>query len=292
MISVNSLSGGKTSSYMALNHRTDYNIFSVVTIEDTKCKPKDASLIKYVSEKLKKDFIATAEDDATLIVMRDLEQLLGREITWVSGISFDKLVDKTKMLPNERQRFCTSEMKIKPIFEWCYLNFDKPIKMNICFRFDEFNRVENMTNAISPNINKFAFSVNVKTQKQKWVSYKWRDLGFPLVRNGITKKDVDNFWKSKKIPATIFEPERDVFFPALSNCVGCFHKNIDTLATQAILQPEKMKWFASQEVKIGGTFKQKTTNQSIIENKNDLKKETYFEIKNNLFTCQSEGCGY
>jgi hypothetical protein len=58
----------------------------------------------------------------------------------------------------------------------------------------------------------------------------------------------------------------------------------------AIIHPEKMNWFASQE--INGTFKHKVTYKNIIENKYDLKKETYFEIKNNLFTCQSEGCGY
>lgn len=65
-ISVTSLSGGKTSSYMALHYPTDYNVFALVTIEAPSCSPKDKELVKWVSDKIGKDFIATAEDDKTL----------------------------------------------------------------------------------------------------------------------------------------------------------------------------------------------------------------------------------
>jgi diphthamide synthase (EF-2-diphthine--ammonia ligase) len=73
---INSLSGGKTSSYMAMHYPADYNLFALVQINDINCKPKDESIVKYVSEKIGKDFIATAESDFTLYAMRDLEQLL------------------------------------------------------------------------------------------------------------------------------------------------------------------------------------------------------------------------
>ena len=75
MKSVNSLSGGKTSTYMAVNYPADYNIFALVSIEDLNCKPKDESIIQYVSDKIGKDFIATAEDNLTLYIIRDLEQI-------------------------------------------------------------------------------------------------------------------------------------------------------------------------------------------------------------------------
>ena len=95
MKTINSLSGGKTSSYMALHYPADYNIFSLVRIEDINCKPKDKSLIKYVSDKIGMEFIATAESDKTLYVMRDLEQLIGKEIIWVTGQTFDELNKKS-----------------------------------------------------------------------------------------------------------------------------------------------------------------------------------------------------
>ena len=92
MKTINSLSGGKTSSYMSVHYPADYNIFALVTIDDINCKPKDESIVKYVSDKIGKDFIATAEDDSTLYAMRDLEQLLGRDIIWVNGESFYKIL--------------------------------------------------------------------------------------------------------------------------------------------------------------------------------------------------------
>ena len=65
MKTINSLSGGKTSSYMAINFPADYEIFSLVTIDDVRCKPKDNSLVKFVSNKIDKEFIATAEEYLT-----------------------------------------------------------------------------------------------------------------------------------------------------------------------------------------------------------------------------------
>ena len=56
---VNSLSGGKTSSYMAKHYPADYNIFALIRIEDEYCKPKDESIVKYASDKIGMDFIAT-----------------------------------------------------------------------------------------------------------------------------------------------------------------------------------------------------------------------------------------
>ena len=37
MKTVNSLSGGKTSSYMAVHYPADYNVFALVTTLDKKC---------------------------------------------------------------------------------------------------------------------------------------------------------------------------------------------------------------------------------------------------------------
>jgi len=111
MKTINSLSGGKTSSYLAVHYPADYELFALVQIDDINCKPKDLSLVKYASEKLNKDFIATAESDLTLYAMRDLEQLIGKEIIWVAGKSFDALNKKKKAIPNQQFRFCTGDTR-------------------------------------------------------------------------------------------------------------------------------------------------------------------------------------
>ena len=55
-------------------------LFALVTIEDKNAAPDDKKLIQMVSDKIGKEFIATAEDNKTLRVMFDLEQLIGKEI--------------------------------------------------------------------------------------------------------------------------------------------------------------------------------------------------------------------
>jgi len=88
---VNSLSGGKTSSYMAVHYPADVNVFALITIEDRRATPKDKKLVQMVSDKIGKEFIATAEDNRTLIVMFDLEQIIGKEIIWLNERTYDSL---------------------------------------------------------------------------------------------------------------------------------------------------------------------------------------------------------
>ena len=86
MKTLNSLSGGATSSYMAANFPADYDVFALVCIDYEPARPRDAKLVQMVNDKLQKhsfnksEFIATAEDVKTLQVIFDLEQMIGREI--------------------------------------------------------------------------------------------------------------------------------------------------------------------------------------------------------------------
>lgn len=234
MISINSLSGGKTSSYMAVHYPANYNIFALVTIEDVKCKPKDESIIKYVSYKIGKDFIATAEDDLTLSAMRDLEQLLGKEIIWVVGNTFEIVNKKAtggKGLPNMMWRFCTTELKMRPIFDWWYKNISEKVIMNIGIRYDEMERADNIKNTFKGITGKR------KTQN-KWETIEWRISQFPLIDDKIIHPKVIE-WANKS----------EIKFPKDSNCVGCFHKPIQQLRKNWDDNPIKMQWFVDQEDK-------------------------------------------
>jgi hypothetical protein len=230
MITVNSLSGGKTSSYMAYHYPADYNIFALVKIDAAYCKPKDESLVKYVSEKIGEDFIATGESDKTLYVMRDLEQLIGREIIWVSGMSFDQLCKQRKALPNMMQRFCTSEMKMMPIADWWYKKINEKIVMNVGFRYDELERANRFTTEIKIKVGKHP------SGKNKWQTFNWREGGFPLLNNKVDHFQVGEWAKST-----------DLVFPADSNCVGCFWKPVQQLRKNFEDEPSKMQWFTELE---------------------------------------------
>lgn len=232
MITVNSLSGGKTSSYMAYHYPADYNIFSLVRIEDIKCKPKDKSLIKYVSDKIGMEFIATAESDLTLYVIRDLEQLIGKEIIWVIGKTFEDVNRKAtggKGLPNQQWRFCTTEMKMRPIWDWWFKNIGEKIKMGIGFRYDEKERSERLTTSFKGIVGKRGI-------RNKWETIEWREGYFPLIEDKINHFHVKH-WADKS----------GLNFPLDSNCVGCFHKPIQQLRKNFDTEKEKMEWFANQE---------------------------------------------
>lgn len=301
MKKVNSVSGGKTSAYIAKHYPADYDVFSVVCIDDLKSKPNDPAIIKYANDKLSSyqnefgEFIATAEDDRTLKAMMDLEQFIGTEITWVRGMSFDDVIDKGTQtrLPSWARRYCTERMKILPIFLWWFKEIGEKCEMRIGFRQDEFDRMERFFNNSNPN--NFKIPVSCKTygnKQQSHSTFNWRSCHFPLIKNNINKRDIELFWsKNGFVGGDLFEERRLIDFPAISNCVGCFHKQPETLAAMSEINFSKMKWFADQELKGMGTWlDSKVTYQHLIDNRIDIAREVIYELKVLNQSCDSGGC--
>ena len=230
MKTIASLSGGKTSSYMAAHYPADYSIFSLIRIDDKTCSPNDKKIVQMVSDKLNMDFVATAEDDTTLQLMFDLEQKIGKEIIWVSGISFDNLLKRRKSLPNKMWRFCTVEMKLKPIYKWWKENINEIVYMQIGFRYDEKERANNFTT--------------------HWGKKEWRVGSFPLIDDKI------HHYKIKQ-----WADNSGLTFPADSNCVGCFWKQPQQLRKNWQDNENKMRWFANKEV--NNTWKSEISYESI-----------------------------
>ena len=229
MKTVNSISGGKTSSYMAVHYPADYNVFACVLIDDASCGPKDKGLIKAVSDKLGRDFIATAERDDTLRVVLDLEQLMGHPITWVAGASFDQVIKRKHSVPHMHRRFCTTELKIRPIFDWWHANITNIIEMRIGIRYDEKERADLLT-------TNFKGITGKRGTLNKWETVTWRTLRVPLVENKINHCHVSEWAKTISLP-----------FPLDSNCVGCFWKPIQQLRKNWEEEPDKMQWFSEKE---------------------------------------------
>jgi hypothetical protein len=268
---INSLSGGKTSSYMAVHYPADYNIFALVTIEDKNCTPKDESIIKYVSDKIGQDFIATAERDTTLYAMRDLEQLLGKEIIWVSGNSFDKIIQKNNFLPSWARRYCTIEMKIRPIWDWWYKNINEKIKMGIGFRYDEMERAERLSTSFKGVVGK-------RGTRNKWEEIEWREGYFPLIEDKIVHYQVKK-WADKS----------GLIFPSDSNCVGCFHKELQQLRKNWDDETSKMQWFANQEKK-PLKYKGEYVAQTFKDNKMTYEQIKTIGLQQEFFFGTGSGC--
>ena len=283
MRTVNSLSGGKTSSYIAVYYPADYNVFSLVRTDDTNCLFPDAKIRQIVSDKLGTEFIGTLEDDTIIYTMLDLEQMLGTKIDWVTGKTFDEIIKRkngTTFLPSWMRRFCTTEMKLEPLFYWWIKNFTEPIEMRIGFRANEISRAETMIKKLNKNgLSEFdAIIGKTKTgNKNKHKLIEWQKPSFPLIRDAIFKDTIEEFWKGK-----------NVRFAWMNNCVGCMHKEPILINKMARLHPNKLEWFAKQErVSINNaTWRESITYDQII--KHQMQTELFEDDFNE---CDSGYCG-
>ena len=246
--SVNSISGGKTSSYLAKHYPADINIFSLVRIEDKDnlwMKGKDEKTRQIVSDKLGKEFIGTAEMDEIIYTILDLEQFIGKEVTWVSGNTFEEVIRKSgNYLPNKMSRFCTVEMKLKPIFNWLKENTELPVEMRIGFRPTEKARAENVISRADENgIEFFKTVIGNVGKRNKWGLVPYRKVTFPLIENNISKDIIYNYWNDK-----------NVRFAYRNNCVGCVNRQPLMISHMASKDLNKIKWFEKQEINTGNKF--------------------------------------
>lgn len=248
MKTVNSISGGKTSSYLAKHYPADINIFSLVRIDDKDnlwMKGKDEKTRQIVSDKLGKEFIGTAEMDEIIYTILDLEQFIGSEITWVTGKSFEEIIKQNYgYLPNKMTRYCTVEMKLKPIFNWLQENTELPVEMRIGFRPNEISRAETVLKRADDNgIEFFNTIIGKRKTQNKWGLVPYRKVTFPLIENNIQKDIIYNYWNDK-----------NVRFAYRNNCVGCVNRQPLMISHMASKDLDKVKWFEKQETITGNRF--------------------------------------
>lgn len=252
MKTVNSISGGKTSAYLAMHYPADINIFALVCSDCHNIgKDIDPGIMREANERLQNtsaqwpEFRGTTEDPKTLKAVLDLEQMLGKEITWVRGMGWEQMMQKRKAVPNMQKRFCTSVMKMEPIFHYLYFHQGLPVKMQLGYRYDEMERGDRASTT-------FKFSTHCEINgrnpgRHRWEIMEWRKNHFPLIENKVMYHHIRDFWKGKAIN-----------FPDDSNCQNCFWKADQQLRKNFDTNPKIMKWAAIQEEVIGHTFRRRS----------------------------------
>lgn len=298
MKTVNSLSGGKTSSYLASHFPADLELFALVCIDDhnANCNTNfkvDAKIKQMVNDKLQKYcsdqkiFKATAEDPRILKTMFDLEQHLGREIIWLRGIGWQEISNKKKLIPNKQHRYCTTLLKIDPIFNFLFKYHDLPVRMRIGFRADESERKDTFKESYlyathcetfwderelkNPVLKKALRSVP-KTgmlYMHRWKEVPFRIGEFPLINAGIEQYHVQKYWQDKSI-----------IFPEDSNCQFCFWKHPQQLRQNFDTNQSIMASAIVMEEMIGGTFHHKASMYEISK----------IGIQTGLFQMKGGGC--
>jgi hypothetical protein len=234
---VNSLSGGKTSSYIAANYPADYDVFALVRTDDKNCMFPDKKLRQEVEDRIQAPFIGTLEDDTIIHTMLDLEQYIGRKISWVTGKTFDDVISTAGTLPDPLRRYCTTQMKMQPMFEWWRSELNIPCEFRLGFRANEKRRAKRTTEKTNDNgFLEMKAIVGKRKTRNKWGIIEWQKPVFPLIEDNIYKDHIEKYWKDKPVR-----------FAWMNNCVGCFHKNPLLIRKMWDKHPNKIQWFAEQE---------------------------------------------
>jgi hypothetical protein len=276
MKTVNSISGGKTSAYIAANYPADYNVFALVRTNDKNCLYPDAKVRQMVSDKIGKEFIGTLEQDNIITIMLDLENFIGQEIHWLIGDTFEEVIKKRGgYLPNLMARCCTTEK----IIDWWRNNINEVCEMRIGFRANEMSRAKKIIERLNENGNEETKMIIGKSgSRNKWGTVEWRKPIFPLIKDSIFKDNIEQYWKDKPIRF------KKGYY---NNCVGCFHRNPIFLNKMSKEHKNKIDWFVKMEEKNQpNQFKKEVKYSEILKWK--LQTELSFDDFND---CDSGYCG-
>lgn len=136
------------------------------------------------------------------------------------GEPFEAIIRLRKYLPNQKARFCTGDLKVKPSAKYLIsLGWDKWMSA-LGIRADEMRRV------------------NREPQRERW--QRW----YPLADAGVTKHHVMAFWARQAFDLRLPNVKGNT---ALGNCDGCFLKSEATLAMLARDYPERHAWWERME---------------------------------------------
>ncbi len=243
---ITSLSGGKTSAWMAINYPTDNYVFALVRTNDPGHTPHDPGLIAEVRKKCP-DFVGSLELPETLRCVLELEQKIGCPIEWVWGDAFEEVVtlQKRGYLPNRFARYCTTELKYIPIFDWAARSFPSEIvEMNLGFRADEPNRVYRMVGGKQIKGSwDFSDLGKCEDHPRSRKKHEWRFRQAPLFSDGIKKQHIYSDRWITSMP-----------FPEVSNCTHCPFHTASEHRKQYSLNPQCAGFWTGLEDSTGNTF--------------------------------------
>lgn len=137
---------------------------------------------------------------------------------------FEQLITDRKFLPNPVARFCTTELKIRPMRDFMRARGHEHWTNVLGIRADEPNRVARLRGA----------------------SGEW-DNAMPLAEAGVTEADVLAFWRAQPFDLQLQ--------PWEGNCDLCFLKARSKRERIMLDRPDLAAWWIEQEERIGGTFR-------------------------------------
>lgn len=140
-----------------------------------------------------------------------------------NGEPFEALIRSKKYLPNQRFRFCTADLKVRPVKNYLIDQGWGNWHSAVGIRADEAHRAK-------------------PSPKERWT--RWH----PMVTAGVTKESVVAWWARQ--PFDLELPSLGGKTP-LGNCDGCFLKSEWNLTALCTMAPERHAWWERMEALAG-----------------------------------------
>ena len=199
----------------------------------------------------------------TLDFVRDCSKQFGVDIMWLeyqrheepaqrwkrvsfetaarAGEPFDALLAGKKFLPNVVARFCTQDLKIRPMRDFARSQGWDHWTNVVGLRADERYRVA---------------SIKASAERERW------DIAVPLAAAGISKHDVSAFWADRNWGLKL--PTINGATP-MGNCDCCFLKGEATIAGIMRQRPDRGQWWADKERETSATWSKRFSHTGLLE---------------------------
>ena len=241
-----SFSGGRTSAYM---------LWRVLQAHQMSL-PKDAVVCFANTGK---------EDEATLRFVQDCSEHWNVPITWLEyqsddpgykivdfqtagrfGEAFENLLMKKQYLPSPVMRFCTVELKIRPMAKYL---FDIGVTK-------------------SKSAGETSAMIGIRADEQRRAAKIPDKERLPLVRAGVTKHDVAAFWRDQPFDLGLSNNNGVTMH---GNCDLCFLKPTAQVLALIAEKPDRAVWWARMEAtqvnkakNMGGRFRKDRPNYAAL----------------------------
>lgn len=216
-----SFSGGRTSAYMlwrVLQSNGGLPDDAIVCFANT--GKEDEKTLEFV-----RDCSVNWNVPITWLEFRDTEkkfEVVNFETASRNGEPFEALIKKRNYLPNPVTRFCTTELKIRPI--GCYL-----LSLGMA---DTKTEAENMS------------MIGMRADEQRRAAKIEDKSRIPLVTAGVTKEDVGAFWREQSFDLGLPNNNGVTMH---GNCDLCFLKGGSQILSLITEKPERAVWWARME---------------------------------------------
>jgi 3'-phosphoadenosine 5'-phosphosulfate sulfotransferase (PAPS reductase)/FAD synthetase len=217
-----SFSGGRTSAYMLRRvlQANGGKLPDEVVVCFANTGKEDEATLRFVQR--------VSDEWAVPIVwleFRDTEErfeVVSFETASRNGEPFEALIRKRNYLPNPVTRFCTIDLKIRPIGRYLL----------------SIGMAETKTEAENMSM------IGMRADEQRRAAKIADKSRIPLVKAGITKQDVGDFWRAQPF---------DLELPNMNgvtmhgNCDLCFLKGGAQIISLVQEKPERAVWWAKME---------------------------------------------